>query len=309
MLAIRTKDARTATLRAQIAVSVASFLDILLIVLMFRYFVRERGMRVEAEQSRERLAAAHVEIEERAREVHALNTTLEERVRQRTQELETTNRELEAFSYSVSHDLRAPLRTIDGFSLALEEDYAGAVDAVGRDYIHRVRTGVQRMGQLIDSLLQLSRITRAELVREPVDLTELAESVAANLREENPGREIDITVQPGLRAEGDAKLTSCGLGKPAWEFGQVSSKMPKTIVNVGWDATKRAWFIRDNGAGFDMYYADKLFNAFNRLHGDKDFKGSGIGLATVARVIRRHHGKIWAESTVGHGATFWFTLG
>lgn len=309
LLAIRTKDARTATLRAQIAVSVASVLDILLIVLMFRYFVRERGMRVEAERSRERLAAAHVEIEERAREVHALNATLEERVRQRTQELETTNRELEAFSYSVSHDLRAPLRTIDGFSLALEEDYAEAVDAVGRDYIHRVRTGVQRMGQLIDSLLQLSRITRAELVREPVDLTELAESVAANLREENPGREIDITVQPELHAEGDAKLLRVALENLLGNSVKFSSKMPKTIANVGWDATKRAWFIRDNGAGFDMYYADKLFNAFNRLHGDKDFKGSGIGLATVARVIRRHHGKIWAESTVGHGATFWFTLG
>ena len=133
--------------------------------------------------------------------------------------------------------------------------------------------------------------------------------MAANLREENPGREIDITVQPGLRAEGDAKLLRVALENLLGNSVKFSSKMPKTIVNVGWDATKRAWFIRDNGAGFDMYYADKLFNAFNRLHGDKDFKGSGIGLATVARVIRRHHGKIWAESTVGHGATFWFTLG
>ena len=309
LLAIRANGAARSAVRARYAVAVASALDIILILLMFRYFVRERGLRVDAEVANEQLAAAREEVEERAKEISALNITLEERVKQRTLELETTNRELEAFSYSVSHDLRAPLRTIDGFSLALEEDYAEAVDAVGRDYIHRVRSGVQRMGQLIDALLQLSRITRADLVREPVDLTELAESVAAALTEENAGRKIRITVEPGMTADGDAKLLRVALENLMGNAVKFSSKMPETIVKVGWDGDQQAWFVRDNGAGFDMHYADKLFNAFNRLHGDKDFKGSGIGLATVARVIRRHHGRIWAESTIDHGATFWFTLG
>jgi signal transduction histidine kinase len=309
LLALRTKDARRSALRARYAVALASALDIVLILLMFRYFVRERRLRMDAEVINERLGAAQVEIEERSKEVYALNTTLEERVKQRTLELETTNRELEAFSYSVSHDLRAPLRTIDGFSLALEEDYADAVDTVGRDYIHRVRTGVQRMGLLIDSLLQLSRITRAELVRETVDLTELAESVAANLKDESPGRRILISVEREMRAEGDNKLLRVALENLLGNAIKFSSKMPETVIAVGWDKDNSAWFVRDNGAGFDMHYADKLFNAFNRLHGDKDFKGSGIGLATVARVIRRHHGRIWADSTINHGATFWFTLG
>jgi signal transduction histidine kinase len=309
LLAIRANGAARSAIRARYAVAVASALDIILILLMFRYFVRERGLRVDAENTNQQLAAARVEVEARAREISALNTTLEERVKQRTLELETTNRELEAFSYSVSHDLRAPLRTIDGFSLALEEDYAEAVDAVGRDYIHRVRSGVQRMGQLIDSLLQLSRITRADLVREPVDLTELAESVAAALSEENPDRNLQISVAPGMTAEGDAKLLRVALENLMGNAVKFSSKMSETIVKVGWDRDQKAWFVRDNGAGFDMHYSGKLFNAFNRLHGDKDFKGSGIGLATVARVIRRHHGRIWAESAIDHGATFWFTLG
>ena len=189
LLADRTQDAQSNGTRSRYAVVIASGLDFLLIVFMFRYFSRERGLRLEPEQTAANLAIARAEVERNAEEVRQLNVTLEERVRQRTAELEATNRELEAFSYSVSHDLRAPLRTIDGFSLALEEDYTEAVDATGRDYIKRVRTGVQRMGQLIDALLQLSRITRAEITREPVDLTALANSVAANLREENPGRD------------------------------------------------------------------------------------------------------------------------
>ena len=184
----------------------AGGLDILLIVLMFRYFVRERRLRTESELVSEQLERSRAETERSAAEIRELNSTLEERVRQRTAELEPTNRELEAFSYSVSHDLRAPLRTIDGFSVALEEDYADAVDATGRDYIARVRTGVQRMGQLIDALLQLSRITRAEIVREDVDMSALAESVVENVVEENPGRVMQIRVQPGLRVNADPKL-------------------------------------------------------------------------------------------------------
>jgi signal transduction histidine kinase len=309
LLAERLQRAKANTQRARFSIGLASGLDFLLIVLMFRYFARERRLRLETESAAERLAIAHAETEAKAAEVLLLNATLEERVRVRTAELEATNRELEAFSYSVSHDLRSPLRTIDGFSLALEEDYAEAVDETGRDYIRRVRNGVQRMGQLIDALLQLSRITRAELNREEVDLSRLAHLVAANLAEENAGRTIVFRIDEGMRATADPKLLQVALENLMGNAVKFSGKVAAPVVEVGWDKAEQAWFIRDNGAGFDMYYAEKLFNAFNRLHGDKDFKGSGIGLATVARVVRRHHGRIWAQGAVDHGATFWFTLG
>ncbi len=309
LLIQRTARERQAALRARITLFLASGLDLLLIILMFRYFARERTLRLQTEQTAASLAIARVEVERKANEVHQLNITLEERVRQRTAELEATNRELEAFSYSVSHDLRAPLRTIDGFSLALEEDYTDAVDATGRDYIKRVRTGVQRMGQLIDSLLQLSRITRAELVRGEADLSQIAETIAANLKEENPERDLEFRIEPGMRAAADPKLLQVALENLLGNAVKFSAKVPHAVVEFGWDKEQEAWFVRDNGAGFDMFYKDKLFNAFNRLHGDKDFKGSGIGLATVARVVRRHHGRIWADAVVDHGATFWFTLG
>ena len=308
LLAVRTADAQNARRNTRWTLLFASGLDLLLIVLMFRYFVRERKLRVESERVAEELTRSQAETERKTEEVVLLNQTLEERVRQRTAELETTNRELEAFSYSVSHDLRAPLRTIDGFSVALEEDYADAVDDVGRDYIARVRTGVQRMGQLIDALLQLSRITRAEIVREDVDLSALVSSVAETVREENPGRAMDIAIEAALTINADPKLLRVALENLFNNAAKFTSKKPETHIQFGWDPQQKAWFLRDNGAGFDMYYAEKLFNAFNRLHGDKDFKGSGIGLATVARVIRRHHGNIWADSTIDHGATFWFTV-
>jgi signal transduction histidine kinase len=309
LLAVRTAQERSSARRARQTLFLASTLDLILIILMFRYFTRERTLRMQTEETAASLALARVEVERNAEEVRLLNVTLEERVRQRTAELEATNRELEAFSYSVSHDLRAPLRTIDGFSLALEEDYTEAVDATGRDYIKRVRTGVQRMGQLIDSLLQLSRITRADIAREPVDMTALAESVVANLRDEYPGRELKITIDPGMQVDADSKLLRVALENLLGNAAKFTSKVEHPVIHFGWDAEKQAFFIRDNGAGFDMYYSDKLFNAFNRLHGDKDFKGSGIGLATVARVIRRHHGRIWADAQVNHGATFFFTVG
>ena len=309
LLAIRTASAQSNGARARFAVGLASILDFLLIVFAFRYFAHERSQRIQTELTAERLAASRVELVQRSEEIDALNATLEQRVQHRTAELESINRELEAFSYSVSHDLRAPLRTIDGFSLALEEDYAEAVGDTGRDYIHRVRTGVQRMGGLIDALLQLSRITRAEITRETFDISELAASVAAALRQENSTRDIAFHIEPGLIAEGDPKLLQVALENLLGNAVKFSAKKPAAAIDFGWDAEKDAWFVRDNGAGFDMHYADKLFNAFNRLHGDKDFKGSGIGLATVARVIHRHHGKIWADSVIDHGATFWFTLG
>jgi signal transduction histidine kinase len=309
LLELRIAAERSAAWRARVTLFFATGLDLLLIVLMFRYFSRERTLRLQTELTAHNLATSRLEVERKAEEIQQLNITLEERVRLRTAELEATNRELEAFSYSVSHDLRAPLRTIDGFSLALEEDYTGAVDATGRDYIQRVRTGVQRMGQLIDALLQLSRITRAEITRESVDLSTLAESVAANLADEYPGRNLNITIEPGMTVEADPKLLRVALENLLGNAAKFTSKVSNPKIHFGFDQNQQAFYVRDNGAGFDMYYADKLFNAFNRLHGDKDFKGSGIGLATVARVIRRHHGRIWADAAVDHGATFFFTVG
>ncbi len=295
--------------RALFAIGLATGLDLIMIILVSRNFVRERELRFASEMDAERIALARAQAERSEAEVRALNAELEERVRERTAELETTNRELEAFSYSVSHDLRAPLRTIDGFSLALQEDYADAVDDVGRDYIGRVRAGVQRMGGLIDALLQLSRITRAEIVRENINPVTLAETVVATLKEENPGRNITFTLLPGPDVEADPRLVQVALENLLGNAVKFTARRDDAVIEFGWDAEATAWRVRDNGAGFDMHYASKLFNAFNRLHGDKDFKGSGIGLATVARVISRHHGRIWADSTVDHGATFWFTLG
>ncbi len=309
LLALRTAEVQRNVRRARYTLFLASGLDLLLIFLMFRYFARERRLKEISQETAASLALSRAEVERKAEQIQALNVTLEERVRQRTAELENTNRELEAFSYSVSHDLRAPLRTIDGFSLALEEDYAEAVDATGRDYIRRVRAGVQRMGMLIDALLQLSRVTRAEITREPVDLSAMANQVAANVKEEHPGRELEITIDAGMQVNADPKLLRVALENLLGNAAKFTGKVANATIYMGWDAALGAFFVTDNGAGFDMRYASKLFGAFNRLHGDKDFKGSGIGLATVARVIARHHGRIWAQGEVDHGATFFFTVG
>jgi signal transduction histidine kinase len=309
LLSDRIRTANVAAKRVRYTLGAASVLDLILILLMFRYFSRERSLRLTAEQTAHGLALSRREVERKAEEIQVLNQSLEIRVQQRTTELETINKELEAFSYSVSHDLRAPLRTIDGFSLALEEDYGDVVGAEGKDYILRVRTGVQRMGSLIDALLQLSRITRADVEREVVDLTALSESVASQIKDQNPDQRIEFTIQKDLTVEADAKLLRVALENLLGNAVKFSSKKPESKVEFGWDLSQLAWFVRDNGAGFDMHYRDKLFGAFNRLHGDKDFKGSGIGLATVARVVRRHHGRIWADAKEGEGATFWFTLG
>jgi signal transduction histidine kinase len=249
-------------------------------------------------------------LADRTAEIATLNADLEERVAQRTRELATSNQELEAFSYSVSHDLRAPLRTIDGFSLALEEDFADKLNDEGRDYIARVRAGVQRMGQLIDALLQLSRVTRSELQTEPVDLTSLATLVFNDLQSGDPTRHVVFSAQPGVITQADPRLLRIALENligNAWKF---TSKNPDARIEFGsgYRDERTVYFIRDNGAGFDMQYVDRLFTAFQRLHGDRDFKGSGIGLATVSRIVRRHHGIIGAESEIGRGATFYFSL-
>ncbi len=217
-------------------------------------------------------------------------------------------KELEAFSYSVSHDLRAPLRTIDGFSLALEEDFAENLDAKGRDYILRVRNGVQRMGMLIDSLLQLSRVTRSDVQRERVDLSQLATLVFREIQTGEPDREVTWIAQPGVIAEADPRLMRIAFENligNAWKF---TARTPDAAVTFGSspENDKTVYFVRDNGAGFDMTYVDRLFTAFQRLHGERDFKGSGIGLATVSRIIRRHHGSIWAEGEPWQGSHILF---
>lgn len=309
LLEIREDDVHRNATVALVAIGLASGLDLVLLVLVGRYLARERNLRLRTEETNEQLALANAEVARNTGEIHKLNQELELRVRERTAELESTNRELEAFSYSVSHDLRAPLRTIDGFSLALEEDYAEAIDDTGRDYIRRVRAGVQRMGGLIDALLQLSRITRAELTRQDVNVTALVESVTRDLHEAHPEQVMQFDIEPGMTAFADPDLLRVAFENLLGNAVKFSSKVPVSIISVTQDLASRRFTISDNGAGFDMHYSAKLFNAFNRLHGDKDFKGSGIGLATVARVVSRHHGTISANSELGHGATFTFTLG
>lgn len=257
----------------------------------------------EAERNARELA------ETSAEEVRALNAELEERVRLRTAELENANRELEAFSYSVSHDLRAPLRSVDGISVALEEDYAAQLTPEARDFLRRIRAGVQKMGQLIDSLLQLSRITRADLSRESVDVTELAEDVARELRQQNPQRNVTFRIQSEMHANADPRLLRVALENLLGNAVKFTAKKDEAVVEVGQEPETGRFFVHDNGAGFDMQYAGKLFTAFQRLHGDRDFQGSGIGLATVSRVVQKHGGTTQAEGTVNEGATFRFTLG
>lgn len=220
------------------------------------------------------------------------------------------NRELEAFSYSVAHDLRSPLRSIDGFSQALLEDYLDKLDDEGKDYLGRVRAAAQRMAQLIDDLLSLSRVTRSELHRGRVDLSELAREIVAGLRRSNADRDVRFLVQDGLVADADARLVGVALENllaNAWKF---TAKKKSATIEVGSTVVDEqvAYFVRDDGAGFDMAYANKLFTAFQRLHAKAEFDGTGIGLATVQRIVLRHGGRVWAEGAIGKGATFWFTL-
>jgi PAS domain S-box-containing protein len=234
---------------------------------------------------------------------------LNENLEQRTAQLEAANKELEAFSYSVSHDLRAPLRAIDGFSQALLEDYAGGLDADGRNALQRVRAGAQRMARLIDDLLKLARVTRAEVRPEPVDLSATAQEIADELQQAQPERRVTFAVTPGLTARGDPHLLRIALENllgNAWKFTG-----GRDDARVEFGVTERdgapAYFVRDNGVGFDMAYAGKLFGAFQRLHDAREFPGTGIGLATVQRIIHKHGARVWAESEVGKGAMFCFS--
>jgi PAS domain S-box-containing protein len=223
---------------------------------------------------------------------------------------EAANQELEAFSYSVAHDLRAPLRAIDGFSQALEEDCGDRLDANGISHLERVRASAKHMALLIDGLLSLSRVTRRELFREKVDLTRIAQLGGARLREAFPQRNVELVIHDGLEADGDARLLTVALDNLLGNAWKYTSKGAHSRVEVGrrTEENGAAFFVSDNGVGFEQAYAHKLFGAFQRLHAAAEFEGSGIGLATVHRIVRRHGGRVWAEGKVGCGATFYFTL-
>jgi signal transduction histidine kinase len=226
-------------------------------------------------------------------------------------ELERANKELEAFSYSVSHDLRAPLRAIDGFSKALLDEYSGKLDEQACHYLHRVRTGIQKMSGLINDLLDLSRISRVHLRKQPISLTELARGVVAELHDKEPSRNVAIEIAEGLAAAGDARLVTIVLVNLLGNAWKYTAKQPESQIAFGQEnrGDETVFYVRDNGAGFNMAHADKLFAPFQRLHRDSEFEGTGIGLATVQRIISRHGGRIWAEAVINEGATFFFTLG
>ena len=238
--------------------------------------------------------------------VHALNRTLEARVAMRTRELSQANQELEAFAYSISHDLRAPLRAIDGFSRVLAERYSGALDDAGQGYLGRVRNAASRMGELIDALLKMSRLGRGAVKREHVDLSRMAADVVQELREAEPERDVQVEIAGGLSVEGDATLLRnllANLLGNAWKFTR-----DRESGRIGFGTQSGEFFVRDNGAGFDQQYVDKLFRPFQRLHDQEQFAGHGIGLASVKRIVERHGGTIRAEGREGEGATFYFTL-
>lgn len=244
------------------------------------------------------------------REIRMLNADLEKRVAERTSDLAAANRDLEAFSYSVSHDLRAPVRAINGFCSILLAQHAGALDAAGQGHLQRVQSAGRRMNDMIDGLLDLARLARRKPNAELVNLSQIACEVMTQLREAHPQRDVEVDVAPDLLAKGDPRLLSRVLDNllgNAWKF---TSKSPRARISFG--ATQRdgqaVFFVRDNGAGFDMKYADKLFGVFQRLHGSDEFDGTGVGLATVRRIVDCHGGRIWAQAEPGQGATFFFTL-
>ena len=267
--------------------------------------IRRKQFEDETRRIREQLLRAELE----AVEARAAREIAEERAKL-VAELEAKNEELEAFSYSVAHDLRAPLRSIDGFGLALLEDYADKLDDDGKQYLAYVRESAQQMSQLIDDMLALAQVTRGEFERAPVDLSRIARSIGAELARTAPDRQVDFVVADGLSGQGDARLVTIALENLLGNAWKYSAKRDQARIEVGaTDRPQHAFFVRDNGAGFDMAYAAKLFGMFQRLHAKSEFEGTGIGLATVQRVIRRHGGKIWADAAVGCGATFFFTLG
>jgi PAS domain S-box-containing protein len=256
-------------------------------------------------------AGAELMRMQRDAEIRALNRTLEQRVQLRTEELAAANRELETFSYAVSHDLRAPLRHIGGYANLLAEDCGAQLNADGRGYLDRISREVRRMGDLIEDLLTLSRIGQAEIKTQQVDLTLMVQDIAANLKQRNPARRAEFRIAPGVVAQADHGLMRAVLENllgNAWKYsGKKDHAEIEFGIETGADGAA-VYFVRDNGAGFDMKYADRLFRPFERLHRADEFEGTGVGLATVQRIIQRHRGRIWAEASPGQGAKFFFTV-
>ena len=248
-----------------------------------------------------------IEHEERAAILVTIVDITESKLRK---ELEQVNQELEMFAYSISHDLRAPLRSIDGFSLALLEDHAEQLDHEGEDYLRRIRAASKRMASMIDAILHLSRIGRYEMRRKQVNLSALAQDIAADLKVTDPDRQVEFVIAEGVVASGDPALLRIALENligNAWKFTQrlESARIEFGVMRRG---KKTVYYVRDDGVGFDMKYVDKLFVPFQRLHSTMEYTGTGIGLASVQRVVRRHGGDIWAESVLNKGTTFYFTL-
>jgi signal transduction histidine kinase len=268
---------------------------------------------VQRNRLRHRNQELRDEIQERRRteeELRQLKRELDQRLEAASIQVEALHKELEALMYSVSHDLRAPLRSVDGFSRALLEDYADRLDETGQRYLERARAGAQRIGQMIDDLLQLSRVTRSELQADRVDLSALAATILQTLAEQEPGRQVQTTVAPGLSVNGDARLLGLALEhllNNAWKF---TRKRARGRIEVGSSRqeTGEVFHVRDNGVGFDVAFAGRLFEPFRRLHDERSFPGAGVGLAVVRRVMRRHGGRVWAEAKLDEGATFYFTL-
>jgi signal transduction histidine kinase len=266
------------------------------------------------------LPAAESASEAASTDVVALQADLEERNRQlaeRTRELEHAARELDSFSHSVSHDLRAPLRVVDGFATIVLEDYGDRgkpLDDLGRDHLRRIAAASQRMNTMIDTLLNLSRMTSRELARERVDLSQIARELIDDLRAQDATRTVEFVVAAGLKADGDPTLLRLVLQNLLGNAHKFSARNRGARIEFGCrdDGAKRVYFVRDNGAGFDMRFAEKMFGLFQRLHSANEFPGTGVGLATVQKIVRRHGGRVWAEAVPapaeGHGATFYFTL-
>jgi PAS domain S-box-containing protein len=242
-------------------------------------------------------------------QVRSLNADLERRVLERTTQLESANRELEAFCYSVSHDLRAPLRAVRGFTEVLLEQHANQLDPRGLDFLRRISEASLQMDRLVDDLLRLSRVSRSEVQPQEVNLSRMAEDIISELKKAEPARSVKTSIQPGLKALADDRLIRLVLDnllRNAWKF---TSKNTSAAIEFGKvDGDEPAFFVRDNGVGFDMAYAGRLFGVFQRLHSTADFPGSGVGLAIVQRVVKRHGGRVWAEGDTNKGAIFYFTL-
>jgi signal transduction histidine kinase len=299
---IRVQAQRRGYVSGEVATSTLALANAMALIIVLWIAART----VEREEAERRAAEGALLEFERTRAEE-----LQREVAVRTRELAASNRELESFSYSVSHDLRTPLRAINGFSDALLEDNAAQLDDQGKEYLARIRAAATRMGLLIDDLLKLARVTRDPLRRVPIDMTALVKDICAELRAGAGERTIELQIEPDIKARGDDRLVRVVLGNLLGNAFKFTSRKDVAVISFGTDVVngERAFFVRDNGAGFDARFAEKLFGVFQRLHRADEFPGTGVGLATVDRVIRRHGGKVWAASPPGEGATFWFTLG